>query len=501
MHRSTKASPPKSKSRPGPKGTSCLTCKRRHKRCDQHLPICQRCEKGGIECLGYDHNLGRRILVRATQPPAQPQRPIVPKPAAEHDAPQPSSSRLEPVGLNEAAEGCGGAASGSGSHLQKRQDTSVLRVTRPNEHTGGPLSTFATLFNLYTQLPCSPTDPLKSLASSPSFDDYILAQHRRIMEGWYFKPANGHQERVQKVVKLRSQGPLANISRWVAFIGVTLGEAFLRGDVSKMQVHNLWIEQIEDTLKRELSQEKTLLETQKRRRDWVCILLLKTMIIPSPNIYQALRSITPAFLQLVFSSPTLWPRDGNPTCVPLSSILCSEAHELAYFAFIDCACAMALGLPQQLEYDTTVYPWSSQTSSHQWGHGSPAEFQLILADINACRDKSPNARDWKEVERWLLAWQSQAGVYSFTEPWMILAWYAVQESWRFALLAYLYLAVCDAPSDDSQVQSCVKQMLQVIGTIKKRSSPSGAISFLVQYLIVSGCHFKLEVWFALLKGA
>jgi hypothetical protein len=119
--------------------------------------------------------------------------------------------------------------------------------------------------------------------------------------------------------------------------------------------------------------------------------------------------------------------------------LCSEAHELAYFALIDCSCAMALGVPQQLEYDTTIYPWSSSSSLHQWVHGSPTEFQLVLADINACRDKSPNARDWKDIEHWLLAWQSRSGEHVFTESWMTVAWYAVQESWRLALLVYLYL--------------------------------------------------------------
>ncbi|EUC60472.1 fungal Zn(2)-cys(6) binuclear cluster domain protein [Rhizoctonia solani AG-3 Rhs1AP] len=41
---------------PGPVGTSCLTCKRRHKKCDRFMPVCNRCSKGGYECLGYEHN-------------------------------------------------------------------------------------------------------------------------------------------------------------------------------------------------------------------------------------------------------------------------------------------------------------------------------------------------------------------------------------------------------------------------------------------------------------
>ncbi|CAE6519579.1 unnamed protein product [Rhizoctonia solani] len=98
MHRSNpaKATSSTCKNRPGPKGTSCMTCKRRHKKCDQRLPICQRCEKGGFECLGYDHISNRRIGTRAAQPP-QPQRLIMPKPTEEQNfSSHASSFRLAP---------------------------------------------------------------------------------------------------------------------------------------------------------------------------------------------------------------------------------------------------------------------------------------------------------------------------------------------------------------------------------------------------------------------
>ncbi|KAH7338118.1 hypothetical protein B0J17DRAFT_411355 [Rhizoctonia solani] len=41
---------------PGPVVKSCLTCKQRHKKCNQRRPICTSCEAGGVECLGYSHN-------------------------------------------------------------------------------------------------------------------------------------------------------------------------------------------------------------------------------------------------------------------------------------------------------------------------------------------------------------------------------------------------------------------------------------------------------------
>ncbi|KAG8780332.1 hypothetical protein FRC12_023184, partial [Ceratobasidium sp. 428] len=40
--------------KPGPAGKTCLTCRRRHKACDQARPTCERCKKSGFTCLGYD---------------------------------------------------------------------------------------------------------------------------------------------------------------------------------------------------------------------------------------------------------------------------------------------------------------------------------------------------------------------------------------------------------------------------------------------------------------
>ncbi|KAH7323352.1 hypothetical protein B0J17DRAFT_241068 [Rhizoctonia solani] len=41
-------------SKPGPFPISCITCRRRRKKCDLGRPCCERCLKGGFECLGYE---------------------------------------------------------------------------------------------------------------------------------------------------------------------------------------------------------------------------------------------------------------------------------------------------------------------------------------------------------------------------------------------------------------------------------------------------------------
>ncbi|KAJ1305532.1 hypothetical protein OPQ81_000538 [Rhizoctonia solani] len=43
-----------SKSKPGPRRRSCHTCWARRKKCDLSRPYCERCLKGGFECLGYE---------------------------------------------------------------------------------------------------------------------------------------------------------------------------------------------------------------------------------------------------------------------------------------------------------------------------------------------------------------------------------------------------------------------------------------------------------------
>ncbi|CAE6426541.1 unnamed protein product [Rhizoctonia solani] len=505
-----------SKSRPGPLGASCLTCKRRHKKCDQRQPTCVRCENGRFECLGYNHN--RKPIVHTTeleglhQSRGQESQTPFPRPiSSRHECDsrdmddntltreQPEgTSAISPPSRLSISPGFKSGISGLcmsisdstptpvSSQARKVEDYLRLFATRSScRSTDGPTLILRKIINFQAQSPYSPLDPLRTFFDSQWFVEYIIGQSDKLTDSWYLKPVNCPRKRLQKDAVLRLQN--SNLTRWVALVGMGVLESVIKGDMSQLRLHNFWIGHIEGSLKRELLLDLAPHEARDRHSDLVHITLLKTMLIHSSNTYQVLRSVTPAFLQLAFSDPALWSSNFSLTSVPLSTILTSEAHELAYFALIDCASATAFGLPQQVEYDTTIHSSPGYYSSHQWAHSSPTEFQLVLADINACRDGSPNARDWRDIENWLLAWQSRSGEHAFTDSWMTVAWYAVQESWRLALLAYLYLAVCDTPSDDVRVQSCIKQVLQVIGTLKQREPPDANLSFFIQYLIVGIC--------------
>lgn len=165
------------------------------------------------------------------------------------------------------------------------------------------------------------------------------------------------------------------------------------------------------------------------------------MVMHSSHMYQVLRGVTPTFLQIVFSDPTLWAStDCNSTAIPLAKVLSSPRHEVAYFTLVDSTCAMAFGLPQQVEYDTTLDHFLMCPTPYECAYSAPTEFQIILAEINASRDKSLTARNWGDIEYELVTWQARpSSYYSSWESWMVVAWLAVQESWRHALLVYFYM--------------------------------------------------------------
>ncbi|KAF8686354.1 hypothetical protein RHS04_00148 [Rhizoctonia solani] len=496
-----------------------------HKKCDQQQPVCERCEAGGFECLGYGHN--KRAAVRTTEvgPGSSPISGVLEG--------GDSSSRLSGSNVDKQASGSSlpleaglvasfrsligenvgalqdvavsSTESTASSNFDSEQPpktvcTSVSRTSQPyqvedylrlfaarptHEAPVGPTALLRKITVLQAQLPYLSLDPLKTFLNCTWCVDYLLEQSDKHMDRWYLKPLNYTKKRAHKDVVLRLQNSV--FSRWIILVAMCVSESFRMGDMSQDTSSNFWIGCIENSLGNELAQELGPRRTQDRLIDWIHVSILKAMITPNSNVHRLLRDNVATFLQLLFSYPTLWPADSEFTNIPLSNLLCSEAHEAAYFALVDCVYAMASGLPQQLNYDTTMHQRPSAASLYQWIHGCPTEFQLILADINACRDRFPMARDKKEIENWLLTWQPHPSDYIFAESWMTVTWYAVQESWRLSLLVYLYLAVCGVSSNDQRIQLYIRQITQVVGAVKKRGSSGKHICFFIQYLMVGIC--------------
>ncbi|CAE6426506.1 unnamed protein product [Rhizoctonia solani] len=504
------------RSAPGPVGTSCLTCKRRHKKCDMRQPNCLRCEEGEFECLGYSHIRcgvtrpapSKVFKLRRIMPKGQGTDLSLVQPAAPSSGSKPSggeghsdkssSSELESsnVWSVNPPPPSGVCRTSLGTPVQRRDHSISTLTTRDylqlfspksyqRQTTGSPPSLHQ-LCLIFNRLPSSPSDPTMVYLNSPEFVTYISSHFNRMIERAYFKPMNDQREQIRNLVisRLRS----SHLSRWTTLLGARIGEAIIDGDHSQTQLHIRWIGDVETVVQRRLAQDPPPKEAENLRRDWIELSLLKTTLGQSSNAYAVLRRATPMFLQTVYSLPDLWPSDSDLTLIPLMRIMGSGNHTLASFVLMDSVCAMIFGMPPQVEYDTNTGLIPKDFLPHEWAHTSPIEFLILLADINACRVKSVGMRDWKEIEHVLVNWQTQpirddAG----WESWMIVAWLAVQESWRLALLAYLYLAVCGCSSDDVRIQRCITQVVQVAGTVKKHESPDATVQFLIQYLMVGIC--------------
>lgn len=80
--------------------SGCVTCKKRHVKCDEAKPTCSRCIKASVECLGYhegtgtpeDGRVGRRKRQRRLDVPIRTLLPRPPPPPQSSTSPSPSPS-------------------------------------------------------------------------------------------------------------------------------------------------------------------------------------------------------------------------------------------------------------------------------------------------------------------------------------------------------------------------------------------------------------------------
>ncbi|CAE6475423.1 unnamed protein product [Rhizoctonia solani] len=457
---------------PGRVATSCLTCRRGHRKCDMRQPICMRCEKAGLECLGYGHN--QRGVARSALPKVLKPRPILPKGQEIYSTPLVESTNisarwkssteennfestllemqlylgdmsnldLTPIESSQLPTLC---YSDSRTESQQWDCSAKPRETHdyPQLFSLNPYQRAAnepppSLHQFFLALPSSPSDPIIAYLSSPQFEDYASSLLDRTMAHAYFKPMKDYSAQLRGAMISRIRNSPS--SRWVIFISMKICEDIVDGDTLQTDVHNRWIEDIAAAISRRLTQNLTPQEAEYLRGDWLEISIISSVFGRGPNPYVALRNATPTFLQNAYSLPDLWSSGSDPTLIPLLSVIGSGDHALSCYTLIDCMCAMSFGLPQQVEYDTTVGTLPKNFLPHEWATGTPTEFHILLADINTSRDKSPRARDWREIEYTLAHWESRAVPNDeYWESWMAVAWLAVQESWRLALLAYLYL--------------------------------------------------------------
>ncbi|KAF8606248.1 hypothetical protein BDV93DRAFT_521081, partial [Ceratobasidium sp. AG-I] len=536
----------KDKQTPGPVGQSCLTCRRRRKKCDKRRPICERCSKGGFDCLGYDcedapsTRLNLRDLpsepIRATESEVlqQPYSPPTPQASRLYESlPMPGSSLPDRGALTppyakpkdfpvQSSFGYGLVDLSTMPHLDNRhispryihEDNSAHAVPSEPRSETLPQNTYrsTTSSSGHAVLPSSvspttswkssfwfPTSvqnnqyayPLpRSLSEIPSnvlgVIKFVLTQYDKMFAISYFKPPHQEIQFVRASVTQRLLRPFDN-SRWVLVLGAKIIDAFLDGTLDrKSESFVRWIKLLEQSMHSASDQEPAS-EATYRLSSSLQMSFYKLRVSDTLRPCELLRSMVPTFLQLAFSDSTLWPNHHNSTAVSVAHVLASDRYELGHFIYLDSMCSMVYGMPQVLEYDTSTPPLNRAMRPIQGCPILPAQLHIALIDMNNLCGQIYIGDDWRSIEQRILSWEAPTRDTTDVESWRVITQLAIEESWRHTLLIYLYMAVCCVSSDDVRVQSSVRQIFRLIESLKGQASSCVHQYFFAQYVVAGAC--------------
>ncbi|KEP49939.1 putative fungal Zn(2)-cys(6) binuclear cluster domain protein [Rhizoctonia solani 123E] len=191
---------------------------------------------------------------------------------------------------------------------------------------------------------------------------------------------------------------------------------------------------------------------------------------------QTLRCAAPIF-RLSCSEPPEQPID-------LSNILLESNLNLRHFATIDIMSSVATGLPTYFQYKV---PFSLELCEQirgglnkidlQWLHGFPDQIFLLFAWINSLCE-TPGAGENSELIAWIEGVVPQITIApdSSGDPLLRIGRMVVQECWRFAVLIYLYMALCNANAYDPRVIRAQKGFMRLVKGVKPARNPDAFLS-------------------------
>ncbi|CAE6458039.1 unnamed protein product [Rhizoctonia solani] len=508
---------------PGPIGTSCLTCKRRHKKCDRRKPICDRCSKGGYECLGYDHNMSagytdaddeplplNRLQSESSSSLSSPHssgrgigsneflilddatgaRSIYGMPETTQHFIQPNTAHIPQENLFDTAPPyyANVIAHGDPPPTRPKHQPTMPITTSPHITNTAvsqviDLSTEHLLFALASQIP-------QGVPLPPDIRDtaeYVMSSLERVLGVTYFKPHGKQLGRFLGQTAWRLS--TCNFARQGLLIYAKIRDSILEGsDSGNESTFARWIEGHEQRLSTGLNQSLTPYELHERHQDLLEVFYIKIGIFNATTTYRLLCHLAPSFLETVYSDPTLWSTEQDPSLVSIAHLLSSSRYGPANYMLMDVVASMIYGVPHIMQYNADVEPFHTQPHSAEWMNCFPGEFLILLAKINICRDQRSVIEDWLDIERRLISWEPRPkfepeGLDSSKS----VAWLALQETWRHTLLIYLYLVLYGVPTDDSRIQTSIRQIFQILGVIRRQDPPIANVHFFAQYLVAGIC--------------
>ncbi|CAE6434798.1 unnamed protein product [Rhizoctonia solani] len=518
--------PPAARLLPGPAGTSCLTCKRRaqasHKKCDRKRPVCDRCSRGGYECLGYGHNKSNGFTYEESLLSGAGSSPLPPEPSTLTSSPSGDSPRDDETLLSNDTPDIRTSDNRAEHPVQSgtaqvRQDLSSLLAfydedavifdTFPPTRSKTQVAEHQLPLPLYsvnavtTQRPIFATSPLlfelasrmsKSVPMPPDVQgitEYVISHFDRFLSITYFKPQEEFIKKLQSMSIWRLS--TCGFARQGMLIDARIYDSVIEGShITHSSEFTRWIEGFEEAIRARLDEPLTPYELQERLHDVLEMFFAKGRLVSAATTYGLFCRTVPNFLQVVYSDPTLRPTQPGPNLISIAHLLASSRYGPAYYVLMDIKGSMIYGVPQLVDYDTAIELFHVEPHPVEWIDCLPGEFLVLLAKINARRDQR-SSEDWTNIERQLISWELRSKLEpKGLESWKLIAWRALQETWRHTLLMYLYLAVCGVPTDDSRIQSSLRQIFQLVGVIRRQNPPASNVHFLSQLAFAHALKIK-----------
>ncbi|CAE7211729.1 unnamed protein product [Rhizoctonia solani] len=490
--------------KPGPRPTSCLTCRQRRKKCDLTRPCCERCLKGGYECLGYNDEETREnspqddpnVLVSsrlehdALAIPVLPERPepstleIDPKELLKfknilHDGQQYFDSTCENPDLSSSIFGpailygmVGSIPWADDNYIGTHTlDYNIYsRSQRQDQFTTyGPLDKVSNLHAEYGESRLSTI--IRALFSSipPSIDAthimrdghivHVIGEYQvQRVRNWFTIPSPS----VRDYLITRVKGSKAMVG--AMYLGAKLFQAVGEnpGGTGVLKCIG-WIEKLEQRFDNDFYSSSTLNEAGDYLLAELELAFLKSSIISSISGYSVLQKVLPRFLHLLAADPSLYSEGSSGSLVvSFPRTFGASRFELKRFVMFDTTATLVLGVPPLVEYG---YDGECDPVAHalEFIHGAPVVFVETIAQVNSWRVGSRvPLDDWWILEKRVMDWQAQPLVGEEEEPTIeSVAKLAVQESWRQVALIYIYMGICGVSSHDTRVQTSIRQIIQL----------------------------------------
>ncbi|KAG8777535.1 hypothetical protein FRC12_000322 [Ceratobasidium sp. 428] len=297
---------------------------------------------------------------------------------------------------------------------------------------------------------------------------YILGEYERLRLSKFFLPLPPSKRGIL-VSRLENSGT----ALWLMYLGAKILRALSESSSSNVvQPYVHWIDKF-DQQATSLCQNASVDDLGNRFTALIELSFLKFVVVGYAAGYSVLRRSAPMFFQLFAADPSLWFEQNGRLLISLSRALSAERYEIRRFVFYDTMLALVLGLPPLVEYDSSEFPIISELVEPLDGvHGVPIELIVNIVQVNAWRAAHlgvPNADGWMGLEVRTLTWDPRTEEIQGGDSYEVVTRLAVQESWRHAVLIYIYMGMCGLPSSDFRVQSSVQQIIRLIKLISSAS--------------------------------